>query len=167
MNYCLDFALGSRKLMMSKITAIIRKITDATIEHEINIHHNYATFEHYFGKNVLVHRKGATKASIDQEGIIPGSMGTNSYIVEGLGNMESFNSCSHGAGRAMGRRQAKQALSLETEQKRMEGIVHGLRSINELDEAPGAYKDIDKVMENQKDLVKILVKLKPLGVIKA
>ena len=93
-------------------------------------------------------------------------MGTTSFIVEGLGKPESFSSCAHGAGRRMGRKQAKRTLSLAVEQRKMAGIVHGLRTTKELDEAPGAYKDINKVMENQKDLVKVLVKLRPLGVVK-
>lgn len=166
MNFCMRFARANRDLMMRKAVAIVSDVTGAEVEHEVNIHHNYAAFEHHFGKNVLVHRKGATKATEGLEGIIPGSMGTNSYIVQGLGNPESFMSCSHGAGRIMGRKHAQRTLSLEAEQARMAGIVHGLRSARDLDEAPSAYKDIDVVMENQKDLVRVLVKLEPLGVIK-
>ncbi len=166
MNFSLRFAQANRDLMMTKSIAIIQQITGAKVEREINIHHNYAAFENHFGKNVLIHRKGATKARAGLAGIIPGSMGTSSYIVEGLGNFESFMSCSHGAGRKMGRKEAKRKLSLRGEQVRMKNIVHGLRSKKDLDEAPGAYKDIDIVMENQKDLVKISVKLEPLGVIK-
>jgi len=166
MNYCLKFALANRTLMMDRLIGIVNTITSGIEIERINIHHNYAAFEHHYGTDVLVHRKGATKATAGLKGIIPGSMGTSSYIVEGLGNPESFMSCSHGAGRAMGRKEAKRTLNLEEEQNKMSGIVHGLRTSNELDEAPGAYKDIDVVMENQKDLVKILVKLTPLGVIK-
>jgi tRNA-splicing ligase RtcB len=93
-------------------------------------------------------------------------MGTCSYIPEGLGNPESFMSSSHGAGRRMGRNEATRRLDLAEEQRKMSGIVHPLRSKRDLDEAPGAYKDIDQVMHDQQDLVKIKVKLKPLGVIK-
>lgn len=166
MNYCLDFAFANRALMMSRVLNIFKDITGADKLDEVNIHHNYAAMEHHYGKNVLVHRKGATKATAGLRGIIPGSMGTKSYIVEGLGNPESFESCSHGAGRRMGRKEATRSLNLEDEQNKMTGIVHGLRTQNDLDEAPGAYKDIDIVMENQKDLVKVLVELRPLGVIK-
>jgi tRNA-splicing ligase RtcB len=113
-----------------------------------------------------VHRKGATRAYGGQVGIIPGSMGTASYITEGLGNDESFKSSSHGAGRKMGRMEAKRTLSLDDEQGKMAGIIHGLRNNADLDEAPGAYKDIEDVMANQSDLVKILVKLRPLASIK-
>ena len=166
MNYCLKFAQANRALMMERVCEIVNEITSADKIDEINIHHNYAAFEHHYGKDVLIHRKGATKATSGLRGIIPGSMGTSSYIVEGLGNEESFQSCSHGAGRRMGRGEATRTLNLEDEQKKMGGIIHGLRTSKELDEAPGAYKDIDVVMENQKDLVKIVTKLTPLGVIK-
>lgn len=166
MKFCLRFAEANRSLMMEKFLGVVKKVTGAAPTDGLDIHHNYAAFEHHYGTNVLVHRKGATKASAGQRGIIPGSMGTPSYIVEGLGNPESFESCSHGAGRKMGRAQAKRTLKLDEEQNKMTGIIHGLRTENELDEAPGAYKDIQLVMENQKDLVKILVKLTPLAVIK-
>jgi tRNA-splicing ligase RtcB len=132
----------------------------------INIAHNYARMENHFGENVMIHRKGATLATKETIGIIPGSMGTKSYIVKGLGNPESFNSCSHGAGRKMSRTKAITELNLEEEQNKMEGILGAPRNKSELEEAPGAYKDIDVVMENQKDLVEVLVELKPLAVIK-
>jgi tRNA-splicing ligase RtcB len=166
MQYCCEFALANRALMMDRISEVLGDVTGAAIIERINIHHNYAAFEEHYGKEVLIHRKGATKATEDTVGIIPGSMGTSSYIVKGLGNPESFQSCSHGAGRRMGRREAQRKLSLTHEQDKLKGIVHGLHSTRNLDEAPGAYKDIDQVMENQKDLVEITVKLKPLGSIK-
>jgi len=115
---------------------------------------------------VWVHRKGATLATKDTIGIIPGSMGTKSHIVKGLGNPDSFNSCSHGAGRKMSRTKAKEELNLDEEKEKMKGIIHGIRNIADLDEAPGSYKDINVVMENQKDLVDILIELKPLANIK-
>jgi tRNA-splicing ligase RtcB len=93
-------------------------------------------------------------------------MGSRSYITEGLGNAESFYSCSHGAGRRMGRGQAKRTLVLADEQAKMKSVVHGLRGVSDLDEAPGAYKDIDEVMEQQEDLVTTLVALRPLANIK-
>jgi tRNA-splicing ligase RtcB len=164
MQYAVDFALANRKLMMDRIIEIIG------VEHEpmINIAHNYASLEHHFGKDVWVHRKGATLARVDTIGIIPGSQGTHSYIVKGKGNPDSFESCSHGAGRKMGRKDACRRLNLEEEKKKLDdkGIVHAIRGPNDLDEAPGAYKDIDVVMKNQTDLVDILVELTPMGVIK-
>ena len=166
MKYCLLFAKANRALMMHNIMDIITNITGGTSEQTINIHHNYANVENHFGEDVIVHRKGATKATTDTIGIIPGSMGSHSYIVSGKGNPESFMSCSHGAGRKMGRKEAERTLDLAQEQEKMKGVVHGLRNVSNLDEAPGAYKDIDIVMENQKDLVDILVELTPIANIK-
>ena len=172
MNYCVEFALANRKLMMSRIMEIVasteKEYCDIKFDPIINIAHNYASLENHFGQNVWVHRKGATLAREGTIGIIPGSQGTKSYIVEGKGNPDSFMSCSHGAGRKMGRKEAERTLVLEDEVRKMDtqGILHGIRGKSGLDEAPGAYKDIDVVMEEQKDLVKTLVELKPLGVVK-
>jgi tRNA-splicing ligase RtcB len=166
MNYCLQFAQANRTLMMQRCMAAFTSVTGGTATYSVNIHHNYAALERHFGHEVLVHRKGATAASAGLTGIIPGSMGAHSYITEGLGNEESFQSSSHGAGRRMGRNEATRKLDLEHEQQKMKGIIHGLRSKRDLDEAPGAYKDIDEVMAQQQDLVKIITRLKPLAVIK-
>jgi len=168
MQYCVEFALANRKLMMKNIlNCFLKEVPDFdSSDIMINIAHNYASLENHFGKNVLVHRKGATLAREGIVGIIPGSMGTKSYIVEGLGNKESFESCSHGAGRKMGRGEAIRTLNLADEQAKMEGILGQPRNAEDLQEAPGAYKSIDTVMENQKDLVKILVELTPLANIK-
>jgi tRNA-splicing ligase RtcB len=174
MNYAVDFALVNRKLMMDRIINIFGFVLSDGKEYSwgvepiINIAHNYATFENHFGKNVLVHRKGATLAREGTIGIIPGSQGTKSYIVKGLGNPESFESCSHGAGRKMGRKDAERNLDLADEVKKLDdqGIIHAIRGIHDLDEASGAYKSIETVMENQKELVEVLVELSPLGVIK-
>ena len=169
MKICLNFAYENRMLMAQRIMDSFADVfPDFNNLNAINIHHNYAALENHFGRDVWVHRKGATLAREGTIGIIPGSQGTCSYIVEGLGNESSLCSCSHGAGRKMSRMKAKQTLTVEEESKRLNdlGIVHSIRNINDLDEAPSAYKDIDTVMEEQKDLVKILVKLSPLGVIK-
>jgi len=169
MNFCVEFAYSSRKLMMNNVLNIFREnFENIKFEPIINIAHNYAVLENHFNKNVIVHRKGATCAKAGQIGIIPGSQGTNSFIVSGKGNKESFCSCSHGAGRVMGRKQAQRQLDLEKEIERLnkKNIIHSIRGRKDLDEAPSAYKNINKVMDNQKDLVNILVKLKPLAVIK-
>lgn len=168
MNFALLFAYENRKRMLLDICESITDVVDCSFKEEINIHHNFAKMESHFGKNVMVHRKGATQAYEGQLGIIPGSQGTASYIVKGKGCEESFKSCSHGAGRNMSRKKACATLSLEEEIKKMDdqGIVHGIRGKKDLDEASGAYKDINVVMEEQKDLVDIVVELKPLGVIK-
>lgn len=168
MNYCVEFALANRKLMMSRILSAFNQVLITEQLDFINMAHNYARYENHFGSNVIVHRKGATSARDGEIGIIPGSQGTSSYIVCGKGNKDSFESCSHGAGRKMGRKQAERTLVLEDEQKLLndKGIIHSIRNKSDLDEATGAYKNIDEVMNNQKDLVDIVVKLEPLGVIK-
>ncbi len=169
MRFCVDFALASRRLMMERVKEVLSKVV-AGVSYEpiINIAHNYAAMENHFGKNVMVHRKGATSARKGELGIIPGSQGSMSYIVTGKGNPESFSSCSHGAGRVMGRKQAQRSLDLEAEKKRLDdlGVIHGMRTKHDLDEAASAYKDITTVMANQEDLVAIVVALKPLAVVK-
>ena len=169
MQYCVEFALCNRRLMMERIQEVIADaLPGIEFEPMINIAHNYAAWEHHYGKNVIVHRKGATLAREGIIGIIPGSQGTASYIVEGLGNPDSFNSCSHGAGRLMSRTAAVKTLSLEDEVKKLndQGIVHAIRSQRDLEEAAGAYKDIEQVINNELDLVKILTRLLPIAVIK-
>lgn len=170
MQFCVEFALANRQLMMERIKTAIQKIIDSNVKFSemINIAHNYASFEEHFGQKLLIHRKGATPAFKGKWGIIPGSQGSKSYIVTGLGNPESFCSCSHGSGRLMGRNQARKSLSLENEKAKLDklGILHSIRGIHDLDEASGAYKDIQMVIDNQLDLVKIEVELSPLAVIK-
>lgn len=169
MEYCIAFALANRKLMMERIEEVIAEaFPDVTFEPMINIAHNYAAWEKHFDKHVIVHRKGAVHAGAGEIGIIPGSQGTHSYIVEGLGNPESFLSSSHGAGRAMSRTAAVNTLSLQEEIARLEtqNIIHAIRGQKDLEEAAGAYKDIDEVMANQADLVRIRTELSPIAVIK-
>jgi tRNA-splicing ligase RtcB len=169
MKYCVDFALANRLLMMERLKDAVQMVSAPVyFDPEINIAHNYAAREKHFGQEVFVHRKGATRAEEGEIGIIPGSQGTPSYLIRGKGNTESFTSCAHGAGRKMGRKQAQRQLDLETEKKRLEdqGILHSIRHGRDLDEAAGAYKDIDEVIDNQLDLVEVLVELRPLAVIK-
>lgn len=170
MQYCVDFALANRKLMMDNVIEIFNDIFLGEFEHDemINIAHNYACFENHYDTDVIVHRKGATSAKKDEIGIIPGSQGTYSYIVKGKGNKESFESCSHGAGRKLGRKAAQRELNLQDEIDALDkkNIIHSIRNKNDLDEAPSAYKDISVVMANQSDLVDIVTELKPLAVIK-
>lgn len=168
MQYCVDFALANRELMIKRIQESFKKHIDCYFYETINIAHNYARLENHFSKNVWIHRKGATSAKLGEVGIIPGSQGTSSYIIKGLGNTESFMSCSHGAGRKMGRKEAERSLNLQDEINMLnnQGIIHSIRSSKDLDEAPSAYKSIDIVMEEQKDLVEIVTKLTPLAVIK-
>jgi len=169
MKYCVDFAYANRLLMMERVKDAVQMVSSPVyFDPVINIAHNYASREKHFGKEVFVHRKGATRAEEGEIGIIPGSQGTPSYLIRGKGNTESFASCAHGAGRKMGRKQAQRQLDLEGEKKRLEdqGILHSIRHTKDLDEAAGAYKDIDEVIDNQLDLVEVLVELRPLAVIK-
>jgi tRNA-splicing ligase RtcB len=180
MEFALDYARENRRRLMD---SLMRQFAEATgdegFEAVIDIHHNYASFEYHYGTGVWVHRKGATSARDGEKGIIPGSMGSRSYIVRGLGNPLSFCSCSHGAGRVMGRREASRKLSPGECDEAMKGIVfsgwkryggYGRRRKGtpalDLSEAPFAYKDIDQVMAAQRDLVEPLVRLRPLGVVK-
>ena len=169
MNYCIEYAIANRSLMMTRIIEVIKNnIGSFEIIDSVDTAHNYASLENHFGKNVLVHRKGAISAKEGEIGIIPGSQGTSSYIVKGLGNKLSFTSCSHGAGRRMSRKKAKKVLDLEQVQKNLNdvGILHSVRTVKDLDEAPEAYKDIDKVIILQDDLVKPISKLTPFAVVK-
>lgn len=169
MKYCVEFALCNRRLMMLRIQEVLADaLVGIEFEPMINIAHNYAAVEHHFGKDVIVHRKGATLARQGVLGIIPGSQGTASYIVEGLGNPESFCSCSHGAGRVLSRTAAVKTLDMEAEVKSLDakGIIHAIRCQDDMQEASGAYKDIDTVIANEADLVKVKTKLLPIAVVK-
>ena len=169
MKYCVEFALANRKLMMERIQQVVSATLNPVVyEPMINIAHNYAAWETHFDTKVVVHRKGATSAKEGETGIIPGSQGTKSYIVEGLGNTESFMSCSHGAGRVMSRSAAIRTLDLEEEKRKLDalGIIHSIRAKSDLEEASSAYKDISQVMAFQSDLVRIKVELSPLAVVK-
>jgi tRNA-splicing ligase RtcB len=169
MQYCTAFAFANRMLMMERIQQVVSTVLSAVAyEPIINIAHNYAAWETHFEEKVIVHRKGATSAKAGETGIIPGSQGSKSYIVEGLGNPESFMSCSHGAGRLMSRTAAIKNLNLEEEKRKLDeqGIIHSIRGKSDLEEASSAYKDIAQVMAFQTDLVKIKVELSPLAVIK-
>ena len=169
MSYCVDFAFANRKMMISLVQmAFEEHFKTIEFSHFINIAHNYASREFHFGKEVIVHRKGATSARAGEKGIIPGSQGTQSYLVTGKGNPESFMSCSHGAGRVLGRRQAQRTLDFNEEVRKLKekGILHSIKKPRDLDEASGAYKDINQVMKNQSDLVEIVLTMEPLAVIK-
>jgi len=169
MDYCLKFAKYNRELMAERIMEIITVENSITPEFKcIAIQHNYAAKESHFGRNVIVHRKGAVRARLGEIGIIAGSQGSCSYIVKGKGCEDSFQSCSHGAGRKMGRKQAINNLSFEDEVKHLNdaGIIHSIRNKADLDEATGAYKDIEIVIAAQSDLIDIVFKLTPIAVVK-
>ncbi|MCP3730167.1 RtcB family protein [Sphingomonas sp. MG17] len=161
MHFAQDYAMSNRELMMIRVLEALRKHVPGfkTDKAAINCHHNYATREVHFGERVWVTRKGAVSARAGELGIIPGSMGTGSFIVEGLGNEESFCSCSHGAGRVMSRGQAKKLITLDQHKAAMQGIEARVDE-GVLDESPAAYKDIGAVMDAQQDLVRIRHRLR-------
>lgn len=163
------YAAMNRRIMLRRIVTALKKHFPqiiADIEHRaIQCHHNYISREYHFGVDCIITRKGAVRARKGDFGIIPGSMGTKSYIVEGLGNAESFFSCSHGAGRKMSRQAAKRAFTVQDQIRATEG-VECKKDKSVIDEIPMAYKSIDEVMENQRDLVKPLHTLKQVVCIK-
>lgn len=168
MNWAQNYALENRRQMMNVVIAALRRHIpkDFTITQEaINCHHNYVEKENHFGRNLWVTRKGAIRAREGDLGIIPGSMGQRSYIVRGKGNHEAYCSCSHGAGRAMSRTAARKKFTIRDLVEQTKG-VECRKDDAVLDEIPGAYKNIDAVMENQKDLVEVLHILKQVLCVK-
>lgn len=167
-NWAQDYAMENRRVMMEATIAAIRRHIAKPFEitHEaVNCHHNYVEKESHFGRNLWVTRKGAIRAREGDLGIIPGSMGTRSYIVRGKGNPESYCSCSHGAGRVMSRTQAAKTFTTADLAKQTEG-VECRKDASVLDEIPGAYKDIDQVMAHQTDLVEVVHILKQVMCVK-
>ena len=162
-----EYAKINRKMMLETILNIFRKIFKnfTTDKKAVNCHHNYVQLENHFGQNLWITRKGAVSAMEGELGIIPGSMGTRSYIVEGKGNPESFHSCAHGAGRLMSRKKAKKNFTVEDHIQATRG-VECRKDKRVLDETPGAYKNIDDVMNAQKDLVNVLYALKQIVCVK-
>jgi len=162
------FAMKNREVMMANLIATVRTVITKPFESHVeavNCHHNYVRQERHFGQDVFVTRKGAVSAKRGELGIIPGSMGARSYIVLGLGNPESFESCSHGAGRVMSRTKAKKVFTVEDQIKATEG-VECRKDADVIDEIPMAYKDIDAVMAAQKDLVEVVYTLKQVVCVK-
>jgi len=168
-HWAQDYALANRQLMMQNIIRAVGEsglvpafTSDAEV---VSCHHNYVAWENHYGENVLVTRKGAVRAREGDMGIIPGSMGARSYIVRGKGNPESFMSCSHGAGRAMSRTEAKKRFSVDDHVKATAG-VECRKDADVIDETPMAYKSIDAVMEAQKDLVEVVHTLRQVVCVK-
>lgn len=170
LSWCQEYARQNRIEMMDRCLKDLSHLIGfnglpLTRTMEINCHHNYVEKEHHYGENVFVTRKGAVRARETDYGIIPGSMGTRSYIVRGKGNEASFHSCSHGAGRRMSRAKARKQFTAVD----LEAQTHGVecrKDLGVLDEIPGAYKDIDKVMEDQSDLVSVVHTLKQVLCVK-
>ena len=154
MLWCQRYAMASRAMMNDAVTASLFEVTGiGTVTRAINCHHNFSAMERHHGRDVWVTRKGAIKAAADDEGIIPGSMGTGTFIVRGLGNPASYDSCSHGAGRRMSRGQARRELTAESLAAAMAGRTwNSDRAADLVDEHPLAYKDVEVVMRDQADL---------------
>jgi tRNA-splicing ligase RtcB len=169
LKWAQEYAYQNRLLMLELIKQALQEGLgrDEPIKAQllVNCHHNYVALEHHFGEEVFVTRKGAVRAEAGDYGIIPGSMGTRSFIVRGKGNPESFNSCSHGAGRRMSRTEAKRKFSTEDLCKQTAG-VECRKDRGVVDEIPQAYKDIDTVMRQQSDLVEIIAELKQVLCVK-
>lgn len=158
MLWAQDYALANREVMMDAILVQLRAFIGFDFEESqrINCHHNFCERENHGKRNLWITRKGAIRARVGDLGVIPGSMGTKSYIVSGLGNPASYESCSHGAGRRMSRGQARRELDIETFREEMAGKAWLEENAKQLlDEDPRSYKDIDRVMADQADLVKI------------
>ena len=162
-----DYAAENRKVMMGAVVKALKKQLKRLEADEfiVNCHHNYVEREHHFGHNVWVTRKGAVRARDGEFGIIPGSMGTRSYIVRGKGNPDSFHSCSHGAGRAMSRGEAKRRFTLKDHRAATQG-VECRKDKGVIDETPGAYKPIEAVIAAQSDLVEVVHELKQVLCVK-
>jgi tRNA-splicing ligase RtcB len=168
-HWAQSYAMTNRELMMASIIDALRAVhllppftADAEV---VNCHHNYVAVEQHYGERVFVTRKGAVRAGRDDLGIIPGSMGAKSFIVRGKGNPESFESCSHGAGRAMSRNEAKRRFTIEDHVRATEGI-ECRKDADVIDETPAAYKSIDAVMQAQSDLVDVMHTLRQIVCVK-
>ena len=176
MNFALEFARHNREQIMGRVQAIVfeglkryASIKDIQISNEVNAHHNYAAKERHFGRDVWVHRKGAIRARQGELGIIPGAMGSYSFIVEGLGNPESFHSASHGAGRVMGRKEAVRQFGVDevlADFKSKKVVLGKRRKADTAEEYYKAYKNIKDVLAHQADLVRPILKLKTVAVVK-
>ena len=169
LKWAQSYAMKNREIMMTRLLRVFNKMFNHRQpfkpELAVNCHHNYVALEQHYGEDVFVTRKGAINAARGQYGIIPGSMGAKSFIVKGRGLAESFNSCSHGAGRKMSRGAAKRAFS-ESDLARQTAGVECRKDRGVLDEIPGAYKSIETVMKNQKDLVEVVAEIKQVVCVK-
>jgi len=169
LKWAQGYAMKNREIMMARLLKVFNRMfnqgTSFRPEMAVNCHHNYVALETHFGEKVYVTRKGAIDASDGVYGIIPGSMGAKSFIVEGRGLAESFNSCSHGAGRKMSRGAARRAFSRDDLARQTSG-VECRKDTGVLDEIPGAYKPIETVMKNQRDLVKVVAEIKQVVCVK-
>ncbi|TSC92343.1 MAG: tRNA-splicing ligase RtcB [Candidatus Berkelbacteria bacterium Licking1014_96] len=169
MNFCVEFARQNRVRMLEVILESLKRYF-GDFEHQlpIDVHHNYCSREEHFGEELYIHRKGAVKANKDDLVIIPGTMGTCSYVARGLGNEKSFCSSSHGAGRRMSRTQARKEFNFSQIKKELAEskiLISASHKSQAVEEAPGAYKDIKEVITLQKDVIEVVEELRPIGVV--
>jgi tRNA-splicing ligase RtcB len=169
LEWALAFARANRRALCTKALEVISDVLGSSLEREdvLDIHHNFIARETWFGRDLLVHRKGAVAVPRGTRALIPGSMGTASYVVDGLGNENAFGSCSHGAGRVMSRKEARQAIKPQALDQAMRRVVyprHLARSL--VEESPAAYRDITEVLDAQRDLVTRVQRLEPIAVLK-
>lgn len=169
MQFALRFAEQNRESMLGRVRAAFARHAPTDVSVIVDCHHNYANWEQHKGKSGIVHRKGAVLAEAGKDVLIPGSMGTASYWARGLGNPDSFNTCQHGAGRMMARGVARRSITLEDMEADLAAAgtaVYTAEPDAVRDEAPGAYKNVDAVMEASSDLIEVVKKLRPLGTVK-
>ncbi len=168
LEWAFTFARSNRRELLRRTTELVVALTGQEPDHSshLDVHHNFVRAEHHFGRQLLVHRKGAISAEAGERALIPGSMGTASYLVEGLGAADSFRSASHGAGRVMTRKEAHQQIRAERFLQSMRRVVFDQRKRGLIEEAPAAYRDIGEVLEDESDLVVPRVRLEPIAVLK-
>lgn len=169
LSWAQNYALANREVMLGILLKVFTKVVNGGkgfgSDLIVNCHHNYVAVENHFGEDVFITRKGAINAEKGTLGIIPGSMGTKSFIVRGLGNADSYNSCSHGAGRIMSRTRAKKEFTIDDLEKQTSGVICR-KDKGVLDEIPGSYKNIDEVMANQADLIEVVAEIKQVLCVK-
>lgn len=166
-RWALDFARSNRSALSARALEVIGDFIPISVEQEIDIHHNFVDRERWFGREVYVHRKGAVAIPSGTFALVPGSMGTASYIVEGVGSEDAFGSCSHGAGRVMSRKEARATIRPEALERAMRRVVYPEgHSRHLVEEAPAAYRDIGEVLDDQEDLIRRRLRLEPIAVLK-
>jgi tRNA-splicing ligase RtcB len=166
LEWALTFARANRSILLERTAALVTELTGVAPGPALDVHHNFVRLEAHFGRPLWVHRKGAIAAPLGERALIPGSMGTASYVVEGLGAAHSFSSASHGAGRVMTRREARTTLRSEQFVQSMRRVVFDVHRRALIEEAPAAYRDIVEVLEDEADLVVPRVRLEPIAVVK-
>jgi tRNA-splicing ligase RtcB len=169
LSWTLDFAKANRQMLESRALDVLREALALPLDlgERLDIHHNFVARETWFGRELLVHRKGAVAVLSGTMALVPGSMGTASYIVEGLGCDDAFGSCSHGAGRIMSRKEARKQVRPRALAQAMRRVVYPEHLLHQLvEEAPSAYRDIGQVLDDQRDLVRRRVRLEPMAVLK-